>query len=68
MKRATWELGEVLFEFHDEEIEALQEKIAERFDFCMISHTHQIYGICGRCQREEIGADQLSGRHRVREV
>ena len=55
-----------VFEFHSEEIEALQEVVAKRFDFRMLSHTHQIYGICGRCQRQGVKPEQVSGRSRVR--
>ena len=40
-----------IFEFHNEEIERLQEEVAKRYDFEMVSHTHQIYGVCGRCKR-----------------
>jgi len=47
-----------VFEFHSEEIEALQDVVAKRFDFKMVSHTHQIYGICGRCQRKGVSAGQ----------
>lgn len=54
-----------VFEFHSEEIEALQEVVAKRFDFQMVSHTHQIYGICGRCQRQGVTPDQIS-RNKVR--
>lgn len=49
-----------VFEFHSEEIEDLQEQVALRFDFEMVSHTHQIYGICGRCQRQGVKPEQLS--------
>ena len=34
-----------------EEIEKLQAEIAERYDFQMTSHTHQVFGLCSRCQR-----------------
>lgn len=55
-----------VFEFHSEEIEALQDVVAKRFDFQMVSHTHQIYGICGRCQRQGVTQEQVTGRSRVR--
>ena len=42
-----------IFEFHSAEIERLQEQIASHFEFRMVSHTHQIYGICGRCARND---------------
>ena len=55
-----------VFEFHSEEIEALQTAVAERFDFKTISHTHQIYGVCGRCQRQGVKPEQVSARNRDR--
>jgi Fur family ferric uptake transcriptional regulator len=39
-----------IVEFHNEEIERLQEEIAGRFEFAMVSHTHQIFGQCAVCQ------------------
>ena len=39
-----------VFEFHCDEIERLQDDIAEGYDFKMSHHTHHIYGLCGRCQ------------------
>lgn len=58
-----------ILEFHNEDIERLQEEVAKRYDFHMISHTHHIYGLCGRCQRKERGRDLSSeevDRPRVR--
>ena len=37
-------------EFHDEELEAVQAEVINRYDFSMISHIHKIYGICSDCQ------------------
>ena len=57
-----------IFEFHNEEIERLQEQIAEKYDFEMVSHTHQIYGLCGHCRRKGAaapgGARKRAGRSR----
>lgn len=39
-------------EFEDNRIESLQEKICEKFNFRMVSHRHEIYGACSRCQEE----------------
>jgi Fur family ferric uptake transcriptional regulator len=36
-------------EFHDEELEALQEAIAKRFGFEIRDHKHEIYGVCADC-------------------
>lgn len=53
---------DTVLEFHNEVIEQQQEQVAARFDFRMVSHTHQIYGICGRCQRKGITASAVTGR------
>jgi len=39
-----------IIEFVDEEIEQRQHKICESFDFQMLDHSMQIYGICKKCQ------------------
>jgi len=54
-----------IFEFHCEEIEQLQEQISQRYDFEMVSHTHHIYGVCGRCRRQE-GDGKRRAPRRVR--
>ena len=38
-------------EFIDPEIEARQEKIAQRFGYEITDHSLYLYGICKRCQR-----------------
>ena len=38
-----------LIEFHNEEIERLQEKVCRQFGFQAQSHSHQIQGICRKC-------------------
>jgi Fur family transcriptional regulator, ferric uptake regulator len=48
----------LVVEFHDEELEALQAVVVERFDFSILSHTHKIYGLCADCR--ERGASALS--------
>lgn len=45
-----------IIEFQNEEIERLQEEVAERHGFAMISHTHQIFGRCQRCRDGADGA------------
>ncbi|MFQ5670389.1 MAG: Fur family transcriptional regulator [Acidobacteriota bacterium] len=40
-----------IFEFHNEEIEALQNLICASFDFEPQSHSHQIWGLCKSCRR-----------------
>lgn len=39
-------------EFEDERIEALQDEIAKKINFKIVSHRHEIYGCCSRCQQE----------------
>lgn len=41
-----------IVEFHSEEIEKIQEQVARSHEFEMVSHTHQIFGVCPRCRRE----------------
>ena len=43
------ECGKII-EFHNEDIETLQEKITERMGFLVKSHKHEIYGVCAECQ------------------
>lgn len=45
-----------IVEFHNDEIEEIQEQVAREHDFEMVSHTHQIFGVCPRCRREGGGA------------
>lgn len=41
----------LILEFEDEEIEALQEKIAERLgDFKVSRHRHELYGLCPKAR------------------
>ena len=39
-------------EFEDDRIEDLQEQIAKEKNFKIVSHRHEIYGCCSRCQQE----------------
>lgn len=40
-----------IVEFEDDNIEDLQRKLAERQGFSLISHKHELYGICADCRR-----------------
>ena len=55
----------LILEFEDDEIERLQDKIADRLGgFKVIRHRHELYGLCpkeqgvpgGRCPRETVAA------------
>ncbi|WP_274585063.1 ferric iron uptake transcriptional regulator [Neisseria leonii] len=40
-------------EFHNEEIEALQEKIAEENGYRIVDHALYMYGVCSNCRKKE---------------
>ncbi|MGD8863507.1 MAG: transcriptional repressor [Myxococcales bacterium] len=40
-----------IVEFEDDEIERLQEELAERKGFELVSHKHELYGLCADCRR-----------------
>lgn len=40
-------------EFEEPKIEALQEEVATRYGFDLVSHKHEMYGICPSCQRKK---------------
>lgn len=40
-----------IVEFEDDGIEELQRKLAEKQGFSLISHKHELYGICADCRR-----------------
>ena len=40
-----------IVEFEDGQIERLQEALARRYGFKLVSHKHELYGLCERCQR-----------------
>ena len=39
-----------IVEFEDDGIEQLQEKLAKRNGFTLLSHKHELYGLCSDCQ------------------
>ena len=39
-----------IFEFEEDQIEKLQEEICQKYEFQSLSHVHEIYGYCSRCQ------------------
>lgn len=41
-----------IVEFHDDRIELLQVQIADDYDFHMLQHKMEIYGICSQCLKE----------------
>ncbi|MDK4679860.1 ferric iron uptake transcriptional regulator [Kingella negevensis] len=40
-------------EFHNEEIEKLQDKIAAENGYRVVDHALYMYGVCGKCQKKE---------------
>ena len=42
-----------IIEFFDEELEQLQEEIAKRASFKLITHQMNMYGICSECQKKD---------------
>ncbi|MEM9068345.1 MAG: Fur family transcriptional regulator [Myxococcota bacterium] len=45
------ECGKIV-EFENEEIERLQDELAKGHGFKLKRHTHELYGICGACQKK----------------
>ena len=45
-----------IIEFRDDDLEALQEKLAAEYGFFMLQHKMEIYGLCGECmaQRDDL--------------
>jgi Fur family ferric uptake transcriptional regulator len=42
-----------IVEFEDPEVERLQVALAKRHGFKLVSHKHELYGLCERCQRTQ---------------
>ena len=40
-----------IVEFEDTQIERLQDSLAKRHGFTLVSHKHELYGLCEGCQR-----------------
>ncbi len=45
-----------IFEFHNAQIETLQEQVCREFDFEPHGHSHQINGVCADCRRRAASA------------
>ncbi|MDP6569880.1 MAG: Fur family transcriptional regulator [Candidatus Marinimicrobia bacterium] len=41
----------LIIEFMDQEIEDIQEEIADQHDFVLKRHIHQLFGLCKTCQK-----------------
>ena len=46
------ECGSIV-EFEEPRIEDLQEEIAERHGYRLLSHKHEMYGVCPKCQAKK---------------
>jgi Fur family ferric uptake transcriptional regulator len=44
-------------EFREPRIESLQDEICERYGFVLLSHSHQLRGVCRRCRPRANAAD-----------
>jgi Fur family ferric uptake transcriptional regulator len=42
-----------IVEFTDDNIERSQEAVAKKFKFKLVSHSHQIFGVCPDCKKSE---------------
>jgi Fur family transcriptional regulator, ferric uptake regulator len=43
-----------IVEFEDRQIERLQETVATRFGFELVSHKHELYGLCETCSKTRL--------------
>ncbi|MEM7436294.1 MAG: Fur family transcriptional regulator [Myxococcota bacterium] len=43
---------EKIIEFEDMKIEELQKKVARRYDFELVSHKLELYGVCAECRKK----------------
>lgn len=50
----------LIVEFENDRIEALQDAVARKHGFSVISHKMELYGLCRNCQREQSG-EQITG-------
>jgi len=41
-----------IIEFHNEDIEQLQEQVSQQYKFTMTSHRMELYGLCEKCRDE----------------
>ncbi|MCG3172242.1 MAG: hypothetical protein GMKNLPBB_00388 [Myxococcota bacterium] len=51
-----------IVEFHNDSVERLQDEIAAGFGYRVLSHKHEIYGVCPDCQSREKGARRTGGQ------
>ena len=49
-----------IIEFEEPRIEELQEAIAARYDFEVVSHKHEMYGTCSECRKSQRGSASTS--------
>ena len=52
-----------ILEFRDDELEALQERAAQRHDFLIEHHTLKLFGVCAECRKK--GVPPARRRHLV---
>ncbi len=47
-----------IVEFHNEEIERLQEKVASESGFTLIEHVYEIFGLCAECRGRSTAGEE----------
>lgn len=60
-----------VFEFFEARIEELQDEVAEKHGFLLLSHSHQMRGICRRCRpraKRELGEGASEAQRRLLEA
>ena len=59
--------GKVI-EFDNPELEKMQQRICERFDFMQTSHTHYVFGLCQDCLKDASNSGKLSSRDKMAHI
>lgn len=44
--------GEII-EFQEPRVEQLQDEVVRKYGYQIVSHTHKLYGLCGKCQKAQ---------------
>ena len=55
------ECGKII-EFYKEEIEELQDRVCEEYDFTPLNHRLEVFGICSECKGKRYESGRLEAR------